>query len=163
PLSPVQDSSTLRYAAVIFAALIGACELATEAGDPKPAAIRVVPPSATVTVDASVQLSATIEDDAGNPLEGTVHWASEDEAVATVAPGTVRVAASASGVSSLATIQVQRKPVATVTVSPAEVTRTVGETEQLEATPRADDGTELGDRTVAWSSSEPTIVDVDED
>ncbi|HEX6927566.1 MAG TPA: Ig-like domain-containing protein [Longimicrobiaceae bacterium] len=168
----MRDTRTLRFAAALFATLIGACELATESGDPKVASIRVVPPTATVTVDASVQLSAMIEDDSGNPLEGTVHWASEDEAVATVsaagnvtgvAPGSVRVAASAGGISSLATIQVEPKPVATVTVSPADVTLTVGETEQLEATPRADDGTVLTDRAVAWSSKEPTIVEVNED
>src|SRR5262249_5739912 len=47
--------------------------------------VAVTPPTATITVGAAdVQLSATITDAQGNPVSGTVKWATLDPSVATV-------------------------------------------------------------------------------
>src|SRR5881396_862848 len=51
------------------------------------ASVTVAPPSATVQVGSTVQLTATPNDAGGNPLTGrTVTWASRNTSVATVSP-----------------------------------------------------------------------------
>jgi hypothetical protein len=80
------------------------------------AAVVVTPPSATILNGEDLQLAATTEDAAGNPLsDRAVTWSSNSAAVATVssagtvtgvAPGTATITASAEGKSGTATITV---------------------------------------------------------
>lgn len=51
--------------------------------------------------------------------------------------------------------------VASVDVEPPELTLLEGQTRTLEAIPRAADGDQLNGRTVSWSETEPSVVEVD--
>jgi alpha-tubulin suppressor-like RCC1 family protein len=53
-----------------------------------------------------------------------------------------------------------RSEVASVTVSPSDISLLVGETAQLEAIVRDDTGNRLTGRVIAWNSSEPAIATV---
>ena len=80
------------------------------------ASVAVAPPSATVQVGSTVQLTATPKDAGGNPLTGrTVTWASGNTSVATVSPsglvsgatvGSTTITATSEGQSGTATITV---------------------------------------------------------
>ena len=80
------------------------------------ASVTVAPPSATVQVGSTVQLTATPKDAGGNPLTGrTVTWASSNTSVATVSPsglvsgatvGSATITATSEGQSGTATITV---------------------------------------------------------
>jgi hypothetical protein len=84
---------------------------------PAVASITLAPGVAEVAVGATVAFTATVEDSAGNVLQGRqLFWASEDTSIVTVsdlgvvtakAPGTARIAASAEGRSAVATVTVQ--------------------------------------------------------
>jgi formylglycine-generating enzyme required for sulfatase activity len=52
-------------------------------------------------------------------------------------------------------------PVATVTVSPSSASLTVGQTQQLTATPKDAGGNALTGRTVTWTSAAPSVAAID--
>ena len=134
------------------------------------ASVSVTPTSATTVVGQSVSLTAVPRDAAGNPLTGrVVGWASSDNAIATVsssgvvtgvASGTVTITASSDGQSGTATVTVTSVPVASVAVTPATTTVTVGQTVQLAATARDASGQTLTGRAVTWTSASPGIASV---
>src|SRR5207244_9050456 len=105
------------------------------------ATVTVSPASASVTVGQTAQLSATAKDAAGNVLSGrAVTWTSSNSGVVTVsgsglvtgvAAGSATITAASEGQSGTASISVANVPVATVTVSPASASVTVGQTAQL--------------------------------
>ena len=78
--------------------------------------VTVTPPTLTLTVGAANgQLSATIKDGDGNPVAGTVKWATTNPSIATVdangsvhatGAGTVQIVATFAGVASAATVTV---------------------------------------------------------
>src|SRR5207237_4133145 len=84
------------------------------------ASVSVTPPTASVQVGSTVQLTATPKDASGSPLTGrTVTWASSDAGVATVstsglvtgrAAGTATITATSEGQSGTATITVTPQP-----------------------------------------------------
>ena len=91
-----------------------------------------------------------------------VLWSSSDDGVATVdaagevtavSPGTATITATSEGVKGTGTVTVERKPVASVEVSPSSAELIVGESETFTATTRAADSEVLTDREVTWSSS----------
>ena len=114
------------------------------------ASVTLSPPSATVLVGQTVQLSATTKDSAGNVLSGrTVTWTSGNSSIAAVSAsglvtgvglGSATITATSEGQSSTASITVTNVPVASVTVTPASATVQVGRTVQLTATPRDSSG-----------------------
>lgn len=134
------------------------------------ATVEVAPPTATVVVGATVTLTASAHDAAGNVLTGRkVVWASADPNFATVSRdgvvtgryvGTVPVAASVEGKSATAQIQVIPVPVVAVRLSPSSRDLTVGESAQLTAEPLDARGAVLSGRPVAWSSSRPNVASV---
>src|SRR6266700_6038476 len=134
------------------------------------ASVTVTPSSATILVGATVQLTATPKDSAGNPLSGaTVTWASSGTAVATVSAsglvtgktaGSATITATAGGKSGTAAVTVAPVPVASVTVAPSSATILVGATVQLTATPKDSAGNLLSGRTVTWSTSVPAVATV---
>src|SRR5713226_2973034 len=74
--------------------------------------------------------------------------------------GKYKVAATSSGTSDTAAVTVTQVPVATVAVTPAAASTTVGQAVQLTATPRDSTGAPLSGRTVTWASSNPGVATV---
>ena len=153
-------------ACLVLAAAASACEPnGTTGPDPEPvASVTVSAPGTALAVDATVQLTATLRDAAGDTLtDRTVTWSSQDPGVARVdstglvtalAPGSVVIRAGAEGQTGEITLTVTPPPVASVTVSPDTATLQVDSVLQLAVTLRDAGGTGLTGRTVAWSSTD---------
>jgi uncharacterized protein YjdB len=134
------------------------------------ATVAVNPASTSRFVGQTAQLAVATKDSAGNVLTGrTVTWASSSTTVATVSAGglvTARAAGSATitatseGKSGTAAVSVTVVPVASVSVSPASSTMSVGGTTQLTATPKDSAGNALTGRVVTWASSAPAVATV---
>src|SRR5216110_3392941 len=134
------------------------------------ASVAVSPVAAGLPVGATTQLTATPEDSSGTALTGrAVTWATSNGAVATVsasglvtgvAAGSATITATSEGQSGTAALTVTNVPVASVTVSPATASLTVGATTQLTATPKDANGTALSGRVVTWGTSNAAIATV---
>src|SRR5437899_6183513 len=134
------------------------------------ASVTVSPVAAGLTVGATTQLTATPEDSTGTALTGrAVTWATSNPAVATVsasglvtgvAAGSATITATSEGQSGTSALTVTNVPVASVTVSPAAATVTLGTTTQLIATPKDANGTALSGRAVTWATSNAAIATV---
>jgi len=130
----------------------------------------VTPNPASTFVGFTTPMTVTLTDANGNTLSGrTVTWQSSNTIVATVnssgvvtgsAPGTTTITATSEGKSGSATLTVMLAPVASVTVSPASTSISVGGTRQLSVTLRDANGNALTGRTVTWSSSDGSIATV---
>ena len=166
--------ASMRWAmAASIAAAGAACQEDTLDPSEAIATVEVAPPTATVTIGASVPLTATALDVAGNVVTGRkVRWASADPNFATITDagvvtgryvGTVPVAASVEGKTATAQIIVIPLPVVAVRVSPASRDLTVGETAKLTAEPLDARGAVLTGRSVAWTTSRPTVAAVHAD
>src|SRR5206468_146920 len=117
------------------------------------ASVTVSPATAVVLVGATVQLTTTLKDAAGNVLSGrSVTWASGTPAVATVsstglvtgvAASAATITATSEGQRGTAAVTVNLVPVASVTVSPASASIRVGQLVQLTATLKDASGTVL--------------------
>jgi len=115
-------------------------------------------------------LTATPKDANGTALSGrVVTWATSNAAVATVsasglvtglAAGSATITATSEGQSGTSTMTVTNVPVASVTVSPAAASVTVGATTQLTATPKDANGTALSGRAVTWATSNAAVATV---
>src|SRR2546426_265740 len=133
------------------------------------ASVTVAPPTPTVGVGETVQLTATTKDANGNVLAGrVVTWASSNTAVATVSPtglvtgvaeGQSTITATSEGQSGTAALTVI-PPVASVTVAPAPATVVVGQTLQLTATTKDANGNVLTGRVVTWETSNTGVATV---
>lgn len=133
-------------------------------------AVSVTPPTASLTVGQSTQLSATPRDAQGNVLTGrVVNWSGGSPNVATVSAtgvvtgvgiGSTTVTATIDGVSASASITVTQVPVATVTVTPTVVVTFVGLTVQLTATARDANNNVLTGRVITWASTAPGTASV---
>ncbi|HEX6911232.1 MAG TPA: Ig-like domain-containing protein, partial [Longimicrobium sp.] len=153
-------------AACLVLAAVSACEPnGTTGPDPEPvASVTVSAPGTALAVAATVQLTATLLDAAGDTLtDRTVTWTSLDPVVARVdstglvtalAPGGVVIRAGAEGQTGDITLTVTPPPVASVTVSPDTATLQVDSVLQLAVTLRDAGGTVLTGRAVAWSSTD---------
>jgi len=136
---------------------------------PPVARVVVTPPADTIQLARTLQLTATPEDEQGNPLSRrTVAWSTSNVAIATVTPegvvtaraeGVVQVRATVEGVVGSSAITV-RSVVASVSLTPAADTMTLGQTLQLTATPRDSAGQVVPNRPIAWSSANPGIATV---
>ncbi len=130
------------------------------------ATVTVTPPSATVVVGGTQQLTASTLNALGGALTGrVVTWSSSDSTKVSVsgaglatgiAAGSATVTATSEGKSGSSAITVQSPPVATVTVTPGTATIGAGATQQLTATLRDAGGNVLSGKVVAWASSDPT-------
>ena len=135
------------------------------------AAVVVSPPSSTLSLNATLPLQAQVQDAAGVAVTGTsVLWSVRDANIATVSEtgvvtgkslGTTQVAASAGGKSGIATITVQKTPVASVTVRPPSVNAVVGSRTQIAGTAADEAGNVLADRAIVWSTSNADVATVD--
>ncbi len=161
--------------AVLVCVIVVACERHVEQSTPgaRVATVEVTPPTATVPVGQTVQLTATPQDSTDAPLpDRPVAWTSDNPAVASVdvngvatgnTPGSATITATSegkSGVSHITVTQIPSVPVATVTVSPPTATVEVDQTVQLTATPKDANGGPLTGRTVTWSSGATAVATV---
>jgi uncharacterized protein YjdB len=134
------------------------------------ASVTVAPPSASLFINQSVQLSTTVKDSAGTVLTGrTMAWTSSNTAAATVdqsgfvlaiAVGSTTITATTGGVSGTSTITVSNVPVASITITPASPTVIVGQTTQLTATAKDASGNVLTGRAINWTSASTTIATI---
>jgi alpha-tubulin suppressor-like RCC1 family protein len=159
-------------ACLVLAAAASACEPnGTTDPDPEPvASVTVTAPGTTLVVNATVQLTATLRDAAGDTLtDRIVTWTSLDPVVARVdstglvtalAAGSVAIRAGAEGQTGDITLTVTPPPVASVTVSPDTATLKVDSVLQLAVTLRDAGGTVLTGRAVAWSSTDTARAQV---
>lgn len=166
--------ATLSLAIIALAACAGDGITGGPQDPPPPAAVATVavdPSAGALLAGETVQLRATAKDRDGRQVEGRIFaWSTSDAAVAEVSatglvttksPGTVRISASSEGKRGEATLTVSAIPAARVVVAPGAVTlEWNGETtlaaQVLDASDRP-----LPGRLVAWTSSDPTIAEVD--
>lgn len=135
------------------------------------ASVTVVPEKHTLLVGDDVLLTATAFDVTGAPLVRTISWSSSatstasvnsDGLVTAVTPGIALITAQTEGKSAAAEITVLRRPVQTVTVTPASSMITEGETQTLNATLVDDQGNQV-DREVDWQSSNNAVATVNDE
>jgi uncharacterized protein YjdB len=132
--------------------------------------VTVQPPTATLVLGSTLQLSAVTRDAAGNVLTGrAVEWSLGDESIANLKPnglvvaagvGTSTITATSEGKSGTAIITVIPVPVATITIQPSTATVAVGSTTTLTAFTSDASGSVLTGRVVAWTSSDEAIATV---
>ncbi len=162
-----------RRAAWFTLVAVAACSLTTEVvpGGSDVAAVSITPPTTTVSVGSRVPLQALVQDASGRAIVGAnVFWSVRDPSVASIssagmvtgmAVGTTEIAASVDGKSGIATITVQKEPVASVVVTPPQVDVTPGSKVQLSATAYDASQNELTGRTITWSTSTASVATVD--
>src|SRR2546423_15328284 len=127
----------------------------------------------TINVGDTARASAAVYDRRGRPLSRSITWSSSDANVATVtdsglvsgiAPGSAVITGSHNAHSGSATVTVTTvggtgvAPVATINVSLASSTLTVGQTTQATATTRDSAGNVLTGRTVKWGSTDSAVA-----
>ncbi len=163
----------LRSVAAFAAALIVvACGGGDGSKTTRPATVASVTlsqQSATIDVGTTLILTATAKDASGNVITGrTTTWTSSNSSVATVdngivtgiSVGTATITATIDGKPATALITVQLPPVASITITPATKTLTVGASFQLVVTVKDANGNPLSGRTVTWTTSDATKVTV---
>ncbi len=145
---------------------------ATVTVSPVPAnAVVVSPGEATLFVDETLTLNATVTDANGGTLSGRpISWSSNAAGVAEVsatgvvtakAPGTATITATSEGKSGKSTITVKLVPVASVEMNPTELKLQIGQSSRIVATPKAANSTTLTGRTVNWRSRDEGVATVD--
>jgi uncharacterized protein YjdB len=168
----LQKVGARRTVAWSFAIVVAACTGATpdQVTSPQIASVSITPPTTTVSIGAQAPLQAFVRDGSGNSIGGAeVFWSVEDPSVATVsstgivtgvALGSTQVAASSNGKSGIATITVQKIPVATVVVTPPHVDASPGGKTQLSATAFDAGQNPLPERLISWSTSNAAVATV---
>ncbi len=153
------------------AALVLSCSSPTERTVDTPVAdVAVSPPASTIAVGMELPLQAVVHDVSGQVMSGaSVVWSVRDPEIASIsqtgvvtarAIGSTQVAASSRGKSGIATITVQRTPVASVTVRPNRVDAAPGGRVQLTGIAYDAGQNALTDRAIIWTSSNEAVAAV---
>ncbi|MGD2135056.1 MAG: Ig-like domain-containing protein, partial [Gemmatimonadales bacterium] len=158
-------------ATVTVEQVVAAIDVELSASDPPPASD---PDESTISFDAlgvTAEAVATPTDENGNPVNATIEWESADLSVATVdaagtitatGNGTTTVTASAGEVIATVTVTVEQA-VAAVELDVTSLSMDiVGGTAQIGATVLDRNGNPVVGAAVAWTSSDPSVVTVDE-
>lgn len=133
------------------------------------ASVELTVPASTLEVGATTTIAAVVKSASGAVLsDRAVTWSSSSAETATVAngvvtgvaPGEATITATSEGKSASTTITIVPKPVATVVLSVASVSLTVGETATLTAEAKAADGSVLEGRDIAWATENTDIATV---
>jgi trimeric autotransporter adhesin len=158
-----------RVMALVMLVAAGSCADGTVEPDVV-ASIQLTPPTSTVRAGGTVTLAARPLDANGALVSvRSITWSSSNTAFATVssagvvttlAPGDVRIAASAFGKSATATVSVTAREVASVVVTPPTLSVRVGGTIPLQAQTLDAEGGVLPGRPVTWSSSNTAVATV---
>src|SRR2546430_13953441 len=166
----------VRSFLALGAVLIGtACEVPVDTGSSNPdfgvTSVAVQPRPATVVVGDSLQLSASVIMSNNRP-PNSVSWASANTGLATVSgsgvvrghsAGTLFIRATSGSKQDSAVVTVASPaplPVASVMVTPASATVSVGGTVLLVATLKDANGNVLLGRTVTWASGNTSVATV---
>src|SRR2546426_1081262 len=168
------------------AAVLAACQLQDRRGItgptlPSNSVVQVVTSPDTVTLEPSVtqQFRAYGRTEAGDSVAITMTWSATDDAISSgglytaapsqgdyevtaagSVPGGYVVTGTASGIAGTALLAVTNVSVASVAVSPAAATMSMGATQQLSATPKDAAGNVLTGRVITWASSNTAIATV---
>jgi uncharacterized protein YjdB len=156
----------------IAAAVVAGCNVAREVVSTiDVGSVSITPPTTTVSIGSQIPLQALVQDPSGKTIPAAdVHWSVQDPNIATisntgvvtgVALGSTQVAASVNGKSGIATITVEKTPVASVVVAPPHVDATPGVQAQLSATAYDAAQNPLPGRAITWSTSNAAIATVD--
>lgn len=180
----VRSASTRRMVALLTLALAACGDGVTapaKPGGPGPvdpvpqvASVEITPGTLQLPVQGTRTLSATARTHTGAVLAGRVmRWTSSDSSVVRVdvngnatalKVGTAVITAALEGRQGQATIEVvtpsQANPVAFVRVTGPVTDMEPGEARSLEAQLRGENGQEVYDRQITWSSSDSTVVRV---
>lgn len=134
------------------------------------ASVVLTPPTASIDIGATLQLSATSKDAAGNTLTGrAATWVSDNTSIASVdanglvtgaAVGSAKITVTVEGISASSTITVNAVPVSSIGVSPATASIAEGATTTLIATSKDAKGNTLPGRPVTWSTSASGVATV---
>jgi uncharacterized protein YjdB len=134
------------------------------------ASVRLVPANATLRVGGTFSFTPEARDAAGALLSGRpVTWSSSNPSVATITTtgritaltaGATIISADCEGRVGLASVNVSPGAVATVRVTPSSLALMTGETQQLVAQPMDESNSPLAGRSVAWSTSSPSVATV---
>lgn len=142
-----------------------------EPSGPAPvASVSVTAPAPSVSVGDTLRLSATVKDAKGNILTGRrVEWSSSDTTRARVdsdgrvtgaAMGPVTISATSEGVRGQSGLEVTRVALASISLSVADTSLRIGETQQLKAVLKDARGNVVTDREITWKSDDPARVPV---
>ena len=153
---------------MLAALVLSACAGDSDGTGPCTAAsVTVSPLSASLTVGETRQLQAQVNATCSGAPAAT--WTSSASAVATVspgglvtavAPGTASITAASGSASGSASITVSPPAIASLVFDPATLTLSVGESATLNAVARDAQGNVLTGRTLAWTTSTPSLVTV---
>jgi len=133
--------------------------------------VELSPPTATIVIGGTQQLTATLKDAAGNVLtDRTITWTSDNDLIASVSTsgfvtsksvGSATITAAVEGKSATSKITITPVPVASVTVAPTSQSLVIGGTVQLNAIMKDAAGNTLSGRTVTWTTSDANVATVD--
>lgn len=139
-------------------------------GGVAPYTITLNPPSITLSVGSTSQVTATVQDSLGTLIPGAVlTWTTGNAGIASVSPaglvtgvsaGNTSIGAGYSGVSATLLVSVTTVPVASVQMIPGLDTLQTGTTLQLTAIPKDANGVPLAGRTIIWSSNNVSVAPV---
>lgn len=159
------------FTVCIVGAILAACSIdgvGPDAGSVE--TVVVAPPTATVSMGASLTLNAEARDANGTVLTSQrISWASGDPSIAEVSSsgvvtgrkiGTVLIAASARGKDAFASVTVNPTPVATVRLSLTYRSMLIGEQAQLTAEALDAGGSVLSGRPITWTTNDASIATV---
>ncbi len=134
------------------------------------ATVVITPATVSLQTGASRALAVTLRDAAGRTLTGrTVTWSTSAAPIANVsstgtvlaiAPGTATITARSEGRSATSQVTVTAIPVASVSVSPATQTLSVGQTATLVSRVADASGAVLNGRTVTWATDRASVATV---
>src|SRR2546425_1148513 len=155
----------------VTAALVGAPEAGHSVvlvrSNPSLAQVVVVPRSTALGTGATQQFSAYGRLSNGDSVAANVTWSATGGTISssglyTSGPtsGGYVISANGSGITGTAILAVSAVSVASVTVSPASATVSVGSTQQLSAVVKDVNGNVLTGRTVTWGSSNSAVATV---
>src|SRR5581483_3302127 len=132
--------------------------------------ITITPPSPTVILHDSTQLTATAKDSAGNVLLGrAITWSSSDTTIATIDAagtatgvriGTTKISAQNGNATASVTLTVQAVPINAVVISPQSSNLLVGGTQALTAVVTDASGNPISGSTVTFASGNNAIATV---
>jgi uncharacterized protein YjdB len=147
------------------------CETAVTAVDPRIAQVVITPRTGALRIGIPRGFSVTLLDSVQGaiPPGRVVTWSTPTPTIASVTPagivtglalGTARLVATAEGVADTVALAVTRIPVGGVTVTPLQATVYENQQQAFRATVTDSVGTEVTDRTVEWTSSDPSRASV---